>query len=487
MRKLKTRLGASFCFALIVVFAGLFIFVFGESNVSETVSLMPAGTNSSIDLDDYGRLNITVRMVGPRLLESSATCEDLVEFRLDDGFKCSISSEGDAGELNAVKIGIASCIVRINCIAGISIAGEENLVLGLPDRFQTIEWALWHEQWDGNEKTRSIYEKFGPKYGYEEGNTSVANLAGSMKDPTTLSFGVVRSVVQDNRNYDIDIDSACATGGLHLNWRGVNRVQSTQGTESGMHYISFQFQVEETVYRKNLERKQTTTNRLSVVITYCLTVIGLMNSVKSKLQNFIDKVYIYRAKKLGKELPKDIQRRIRVLYEHAITEQQSGHHRRLSSKPPLMDIEMDDLNGEKGIMENVSPIVNPLVENSEELKGLADGDAKALMKRILMNYERVRVDNDRMRRDNNRMHRDNDRMRKENEMLRKQVVSLDTTVSRLASIVWDSRDDSLRKDSVVERPLPVGWQAFETEDGSKYYCGPDGRTTWEPPGIHENK
>ena len=122
------------------------------------------------------------------------------------------------------------------------------------------------------------------------------------------------------------------------------------------------------------------------------------------------------------------------------------------------------------------PMENPLVFKAEELKDVADGDVKALMKRILVNYERMR--------------RDNDRMRKDNEMLRKQVVSLDASVVRLASIVEGTCEVSLKKDSEFEPQaqrkagevhLPVGWQALETEDGSVYYCGPDGRTTWEPP------
>ena len=100
-----------------------------------------------------------------------------------------------------------------------------------------------------------------------------------------------------------------------------------------------------------------------------------------------------------------------------------------------------------------------------------------------MNYEHIRRDNDRMR-------RDNDRMRKDNGMLRKQVVSLDATVSRLVSIVEGTGDDNLKKKSAVEEEkerkagegsLPFGWQVFQTVDGSVYYCGPDGRTTWEPP------
>ena len=277
LRKLKTRLGASFCFALIVVFVALFIFVFGESNVSETVSLMPAGANiTSVKLDDYGQLNITLRMVGPRLNGSSETCEGLVEIRPNDAFKCNAAFHGDAGDKNAAGFGTVSCTVHINCSAGVSIRGQEDLILGLPDRFQTIEWALWHEQWDGKETTSTMHHALRPKSG---DNASLAVLAGSADDPTTLTFGVIRSVVHDNRN--AQIDEGCATGGLQLSWRGVKRVQSTQGSAYGMHYIGFRFLVEEFVFRKNLETKLSFTNRLSVVITYCLTVIGVMNSVKS--------------------------------------------------------------------------------------------------------------------------------------------------------------------------------------------------------------
>ena len=117
MRKLKTRLGASFGFALIVVFVALFIFVFSESNVSETVSLMPSGSNSSShSLDDYGRLNIAVRVVGPRLVQSPNTCRDLVDFHTDEGLKCNVSFDGDARKVGSEESPTISCTVHIECI-----------------------------------------------------------------------------------------------------------------------------------------------------------------------------------------------------------------------------------------------------------------------------------------------------------------------------------------------------------------------------------
>lgn len=448
MRKLKTRLGASFGFALIVVFVALFIFVFSESNVSETVSLMPSGSNSlSHSLDDYGRLNIAVRMVGPRPMQSPNTCRDLVDFHPDEGLKCNVSFDGDARKVSSVESPTISCTMHMECIAETSIGGQHDLMLGLPDQFQTIEWALQHEQWDGKEKTSLLQDTIGPKNESTNPATSVGTLAGSVDDPTTIIFGVIRSVVQDNR-YD-EIDSGCITGGLHLNWRGVNRVQSTEGTESGMHYISFRFLVEETIFYKNLDRKLSTPNRLSVVITYCLTVVGIMHTMKSKLQKIFDKLMIFRAKKLRKEPPEDVQRRIRVLYEHAITERMPGDHRRLSSKQYLRDIEMDDLNDGKGSMESaVSEVENPLRKKLESQSG---AELPALLSVVT------------------KMQAEIDKSKREIEEWKTRVENLEKTVARLV------KSDSPEK----------GEQTFTqhtAEDGSVYYCNVvTGESVWELP------
>ena len=65
-----------------------------------------------------------------------------------------------------------------------------------------------------------------------------------------------------------------------------------------------------------------------------------------------------------------------------------------------------------------------------------DGEMKALLKRVLLNYERIR--------------KENERICKDNERLREQVASLDVSVSRLSSIVEGNGDVNVKKVSTAK-------------------------------------
>ena len=187
-------------------------------------------------------------------------------------------------------------------------------------------------------------------------------------------------------------------------------------------------------------------------------------------------------------MPEDIRQRINVLEERHADDEDSGESSMLgniSVKEPsrrvslLMSLEggrksSEELGDGTGI--ELRSMENPMVNKVEELRNVEDGEMKALLKRVLLNYERIR--------------KENERICKDNERLRKQVASLDVSVSRLSSIVEGNGDVNVKKVStakslyeseVEKRPLPFGWEAFETDDGAMYYRRPDGTTTWEPP------
>lgn len=126
---------------------------------------------------------------------------------------------------------------------------------------------------------------------------------------------------------------------------------------------------------------------------------------------------------------------------------------------------------------------NPMRKTVEELKKMEDSDMKALMKTLLINYERMCEENNAMRKDIEHIKKDNEILRRNNEVTRKQV-------DRLISIIDGNSEHSPTDESfgafygenkIAEKPLPAGWQTFQTLDGHTYYCGPDGTTTWEPP------
>jgi len=345
MRTLDTRLGASFMFALLVVIIALFVFVFGEPNILTITSLVPAPRNSSsMKINGYGQLNVTVRMIAPRN-DDSDTCDKIIEQTASRSLGCESSTiQGDAGtKAKAESTGTMFCTMDFNCSTTANLRGTQEIKIGLPDAFQLIEWTVWNEQYDMAQPPMTTHHVLGVTNNNRIDNTkkettpSLSNqvLAGSDTNPTTLNFGVIRSIVNDTR---FEVEGGCITSGLRLTWRDVARVQSIQGTETGKHYVAFRFAVDETLFSKILDLKLKPANQLSVVITYCLTVIALMTTLKSVLQMVIDRVYLHLAQKNKTEAPEDVQRRQRVLDEHAITRLpgQQGR-RRLSSKNPLFD------------------------------------------------------------------------------------------------------------------------------------------------------
>ena len=318
MRTLDTRLGASFNFALVVAVIALFVLVFGAPNIQYTASLVPAPSNSSLlRMDGYGQLNITARLIAPKNsplgIKLGGCSTKSIETLLSTNLGCSTTIQGDIDKNVKSTDNTMYCSVQINCTTGLNIRGTQRVSLGLPDVFQIMEWTVWSEQWDItkdlqgnlNNPTHIMKQMVGPN------NQQV--LSGSLTNPTTLNFGVIRSVINDMR-YEQD-KGGCMTGGMRMSWRDVVRVQSKEGSKVGKHYISFQFIVEENLYKKVLTLKMQPLTQLSLVITYTLSVIAVMGTIKSMFQLVIDAIYVRLAKKKGTRPPEDVERRIRILDE----------------------------------------------------------------------------------------------------------------------------------------------------------------------------
>ena len=345
LRMLDTRLGTSFNCVLILAVLGLFVLVFGAANLRESSSLVPAPMNStSIRMDSYGQLNITVHFFAPRTLLSLG-CDKSIEKILSPSLGCVATAQGDVTKVDD-STPLMFCRVDINCSTGLNIRGTQHVTLGLPDKFQVMQWTVVGEQWDmtkdfdgePSNPTHLLSHVLGPSKGLI--------LDGTRANPTALNFGVIRSVLNDMR-YEPD-QGGCMTGGLRMSWRDASRVQSTEGSVDSKHYVSFRFIVEENLYRKVLEFQMDTKTQLSLVITYCLSVIAVLGPIKSVLQLVIDAICIKCAQKKGKDPPKDVLRRTSVLEERV----------QPNSTTETGDIEMTDpfSDDERKIVEMENPM-----------------------------------------------------------------------------------------------------------------------------------
>ena len=514
-RMLDSRLGAAFTLSLPFVLGIFGVQIFGADNTLKTDGLVPGiSLNPRLDALNSTLFNKLYIDLQTFALLPGVDCSTAIGFDATQAgdMICRVSS-GDAN-ITVEGIGMGTkCMLKATCDVSGNLALSSVLLVSLPEVFQKINYTVRADSWNGIDADTVVGDMFGPAQGKV--------LVGSKDSPSQVNFELTRSRYRDSRRVGLWGEQVASDVpyryGLQLS-KLKRLLVEDRGMDEQVHYLAFNFEASDNVYTVEYSDQQSFASQISGMFTFLLSSLALFRFVKSYAELVIDNAYVYLSERRGVPLPEDVHHRTCVLEERLedlgsggiggmgsvlhkgkkrtsrrVLAFLSGEAGNLKKSVELVGIEnpmsqsskadCKSSEGEHSGSVEAELLENPMVEKVEELKDAADADVKVLMKRILMNYERMRRDNDRMR-------RDNDRMRKDNGMLRKQVVSLDATVSRLVSIVEGTGDDNLKKKSAVEEEkerkagegsLPFGWQVFQTVDGSVYYCGPDGRTTWEPP------
>ena len=119
------------------------------------------------------------------------------------------------------------------------------------------------------------------------------------------------------------MNKGCSVRGIQLLWRETDRQESTEGTADGFHFVQFKMFVEETLSIMTLVDRLSEANKFSMVLTYVLSLIGAMKSIKIVLQLLIDKSIVVVSSMRNVHLPKDVKKRIEILDEHLISKHES--------------------------------------------------------------------------------------------------------------------------------------------------------------------
>ena len=119
------------------------------------------------------------------------------------------------------------------------------------------------------------------------------------------------------------MNKECSVRGIQLLWRETDRQESTEGTADGFHFVQFKMFVEETLSIMTLVDRLSEANKFSMVLTYVLSLIGAMKSIKIVLQLLIDKSIVVVSSMRNVHLPKDVKKRIEILDEHLISKHES--------------------------------------------------------------------------------------------------------------------------------------------------------------------
>ena len=476
-RMLDTRLGAAFTLCLPFVLGIFSVSTFGQDNVKITQALIPDSILEprldNINNDTlFGKLHVSLEAYS--LLPNAGCAEALaIDLSLAHDMKCR--SEVNQAALAMFDTG-SLCSVRVTCDVGSRLAGTSSLLFSLGDTFQSIRYNVGADSWNGIDP-HSLVENIMES----SPNTS---LAGDKSQPTNINFQLTRSRYQNKRRLRLlsfEPREEPNYYGLQLAELKAVPMESATASGTGKHYVSFNFETTGSVFTKEESDKVDLASQLSRLFTLLLSTLAFFRFVKTYVELLIDHACLYISGAKGIPVPEDVKERINILEER---HEDSGSRRvglkagHMKGKEPSRRMSMlmsqEDATSkfsdsvDSGSIELIS-IENPLVKKAEEVNKVEDSDMKALVKKVLANYER---------------------MRKVNEGLRKQVADLDATVVRLVSIVKGKADDSVNKVSLdvvadesedAPHPLPAGWQVFESELGGAYYCGPDGKTTWDPP------
>ena len=331
MRSLDTRLGAAFNLVLILAVVGVLVFVYGEPNVLVTNSLVPAPQIASNDANSttFGKINFYVIAYAPRN-------EDCTNLGLPavGGVSSGLSCIGDSSRVtadadpNADPDTVAAdatqqltvCNVTVACSVKSNFRGTEAVMLTFPDQFQNMEWEVVTSRWSNvNNATRirHVLTPSPPSAAATPGSTM--QLSGTADAPTVLNFGAIRSVLNDT----LGSNEQCSIRGMQLLWRETDRKESTEGTLEGFHFVLFKIYVEETLFMMTLIDRLTEADKLSMVMSYVLSLIAAMKIAKILLQLLIDKCIICCSKSQNVHLPKDVKDRIEILDEHLIKKHES--------------------------------------------------------------------------------------------------------------------------------------------------------------------
>ena len=290
-RILNTRLGASFTLTIPLFIAIIAVFVFTTDNTLTQNGLVPIATTEIPHTQGLYQ-NIDIRYQTESATEISQ-CSDIIVHTSD--INCTHTY---------VKSGKYICVVTLNCLVNPPFGGNNDILFILPDSFQRAQCSVVPSMWNGTQ--------------YNITSSIISNniIAGTMKNPSTLDFDVIRSKmhhhIQRNINY-----------GLQMTMRDISLVTNNEGTAFGTHVVAIRFFSTETLFIREIMSKLDVITQIGTVLTLTISVLSVLRVVKLGVEKMIDQLYTT----LSSVPPSDIVQRIRILEE-----QPTGEMKRIETK-----------------------------------------------------------------------------------------------------------------------------------------------------------
>jgi len=246
----ESKLGAGFTVELVFVVGAIITFIsdpinnFIKSSGLEpgTLNLLPNVTPGEAS---YQYVKIVATMFAAR---TDVTCSG-IEHAVTGG---GLEVVDDVRAENVFEGVGVECSFSFNCTVSSTIRGTNDFVVTMPEPFQWMEWQVESSVWSPDPPSR---------LGSILATNSTADggqiLSGTLEDPTTLTFGAIRSSHFDEFKND-------TMYALQLFWRGTGKKLAMTTGSSRTHSVAFRFQVEENVYVSKLRAKLNFSSMLSV-------------------------------------------------------------------------------------------------------------------------------------------------------------------------------------------------------------------------------
>ena len=266
------------------------------------------------------------------------------------------------------------------------------------------------------------------------------------------------------------------------------------GPLSGTHYVAFSFTSSANIFSRQHSDHVEATARVSTLFTLMLSVLAFFRFAKTQVENLIDNVIMYLAEKKKFPVPKDVQRRVRVLEERPVDDPDAGRgvgsrgvthesqrrpSRRLSR---LLSHDAGFAAARGGEIEMVS-VSNPMARGAELPE---EGGSRLSKVRTNATVEQLQAEvgflNVKLAQQQTQQREEVDRLREDVAQQREELARQRQEMSRLMAIVEStvvSSSVGAAEDGISS--LPEGWKALKTEDGKTYYEKPDHSTTWDLP------
>ena len=473
-RMLDSRLGAAFTLSLPFVLGIFGVRIFGADNTLITDGLVPGiSLNPKLDSQNSTLFNELHIYLQSFALVPGVDCNGAMS--MDTTQAADMSCRIDTGGVNITvddsSVGTV-CKLKATCEVSGNLALSSVLLVSLPEVFQSINYTIRADSWNGVDADTVVGDVFGPGEGKA--------LVGSKDKPSQVNFELTRSRYSDIRRtglWDEEVSSGVAYRyGLQLTKLKKALVEGSSAMESQVHYVALNFEASDNIYTIQYSDQQTFTSQISSLFTLLLSFLALFRFVKSYTELMIDNAYVYLCERRDVPLPEDVHHRTCVLEERlgelgdggvkgmgrGFDKRKKRASRRMSA---FLFQEEDKLEKEVELVSIENPMGRKVDSGSGE-------EMHAMRARLDLLQEQVTY-----------LLQSNQDLSESNQQLTERVTLLERNCSGGNKTGKSEIQEETLNVNVKSAQLPTGWEEFKDDKGRSYYVGPGGESRWERPVV----